>query len=812
MSDLKSRTSGIEFVPVRKDGGIKPQQWHVVLGVIIPAASIITELTTGLCGAGFFDPIPTPWHVLAVSSVPAANLLLWTHLRHGTTVNLSLAAFANGAALAIAGFYALLFLPLLPLAAIAVLAYGLGLLAFGPLMSFISAIQLRKAYRLHYPETSRRKPLLGGVVLGILSLLAFDVPTATTRLGVQMAASGDVAQRQRGIALLRLMSDEDHLLRLCYDARSASPGLLSWVIPTLYGKIFHPGQRALFISPAEAREVYYRIYGKPFNLKPAPYISGNWARFSDFEFDNDLGGTEVGGRVAGLNLVSSRMDGSISADDAVAYLEWIVEFRNTSGTQREARMELALPPGGVVSRASLWVNGEEREAAYGGRGQVREAYRQVAVVQRRDPLLVTTKGADRVLAQAFPVPPSGTIKFKIGITAPLDLHDPDKARLVLPAIVDRNFSFGEHVNHGLWLESKTPLTASAASLKVTKPDADLYRLKGMVNDKELARARPSVSAMRNPGARARAARIDDGEIIRQQVTTSPSSVPDAMIVVIDGSVQLGDIRSGVIEAIDTIPETARVGIMIAQEPPLSLPVAPWTMEQKKKAVTLIKNARFVGGQDNTPALADALLALENGPNAMLLWVHGPQPVAFSGSASQLEQVSTRLTHLPDVVLYGVEPGPNQALPDTPWAWGARSLPQSGAVAADLADFFVRTFNPQRIVIKRKQIPSSEGVDAGSQHIARLWAKDRVLTLMSEDAEKNRKEATALAARYHLVTPVSGAVVLETRQQFRANGLTPATKAKLPTVPEPHEWALLIIACLMLLWLAWRRRQQITAVH
>src|SRR5260370_33371760 len=103
---------------------------------------------------------------------------------------------------------------------------------------------------------------------------------------------------------------------------------------------------------------------------------------------------------------------------------------------REARMQIALPLGGVVSRATLWVDGEEREAAYGGRAEVREAYRRVAVQQRRDPLLVTTKGADRVLAQAFPVPrDGGTIKFKLGITAPLEITTPSQPRLALPALV-----------------------------------------------------------------------------------------------------------------------------------------------------------------------------------------------------------------------------------------------------------------------------------------------------------------------------------------------------------------------------------------
>jgi hypothetical protein len=67
----------------------------------------------------------------------------------------------------------------------------------------------------------------------------------------------------------------------------------------------------------------------------------------------------------------------------------------------------------------LWVNGEEREAAFAGRSQTREAYQKVAIQQRRDPVLVTTAGPDRVQMQCFPVPPNGGLmKIRIGITAP----------------------------------------------------------------------------------------------------------------------------------------------------------------------------------------------------------------------------------------------------------------------------------------------------------------------------------------------------------------------------------------------------------
>jgi len=84
--------------------------------------------------------------------------------------------------------------------------------------------------------------------------------------------------------------------------------------------------------------------------------------------------------------------------------------------------------------------------------------------------------------------------------------------------------------------------------------------------------------------------------------------------------------------------------------------------------------------------------------------------------------------------------------------------------------------------------------------------------MRTDPTGNRAAAVALASRYHLVTPVSGAVVLETQQQYDESRLTPVSQAQatVPTVPEPHEWALLLVACAMLAWFSWRGRQRLAA--
>ena len=805
MSDLQSKMAGIKFSAVAERPSPRlPGQWTLLIGVVYPLVVIAVELGTHMCAEAFFDPMPTYPHVLAVAFVPLCNLFLWRWMHTGDFRKLRWLAVANGMALAIAGFYALLFLPLLPAALLGII-FGIGLLPLAPLASFVCALRLRAALGARHMHQSFTRPRLVGLAMGLTVLFVLDIPAAATRLGVQWAASAETTQRERGLSLLRTFGDDDLLLRLCYGTMARPSGPLHALV-LLSGQNLWDNRQGSTISPDAAREVYYRAYGVPFTAVAAPFQEGKRSRLADFQFDADHGGTQVGGRLKALNIVSSRIDGSISGDDAVAYLEWTVEIRNTGAIPRESRLQLALPPGGVVSRATLWINGEEREAAYGGRSEVRAAYQRVAVQQRQDPLLVTTKGGDRILAQAFLVPANGgTIKFKLGITAPLDLTEPSNARLVLPAIVDRNFSFGADVRHDVWIESKQPVLASAPDLTASRTASGAYRVSGSIDDRALSWRRPTIRTSRDAAAVRRVARLDEGDAVMQEVTSGVAPSPAVLMLVIDGSARVKSSIPDLIAALDAIPATAKVGAMVAADPIQQIQPGLWSDAQKQNVVGLLRTAQFVGGQDNAPALASTLRMLEAYSNARIVWVHGPQPINFRGSAALLEQATSRLQRLPDVTLYSVEPGPNEVLPDAPWAWSARLLPRTAAPAADLSAFFAQ--QASTLAVRREQTGADGGFAKGSDHIARLWAKDRVLSLMRTDPAGNRAAAVLLATQYRLVTPVSGAVVLEIKQQYDESRLTPVSQATVPTIPEPHEWTLAFLACMMLAWFIWHQRQQ-----
>ncbi|MFO1061870.1 MAG: hypothetical protein U1E53_33480 [Dongiaceae bacterium] len=215
-------------------------------------------------------------------------------------------------------------------------------------------------------------------------------------------------------------------------------------------------------------------------------------------------------------------------------------------------------------------------------------------------------------------------------------------------------------------------------------------------------------------------------------------------------------------------------------------------------------ARSRGGQDNEGALADAVLAVEGVPGAALLWIAGPQPVRFRRDAGRLDQALDRAARLPALTLYAVGPGPNRLLGDRPWFWTARSVAWSGDPAADLAALLAGIWGPApQWRIARSEAPPAAGLPRASGHVARLWAAGRVLALATAPAAPDRAAAVALAAGYRLVTPVSGAVVLERRADYQANGLTPPEADAVPTIPEPDAWALLAVACLLLAALIWQ---------
>ncbi|HEX8389413.1 MAG TPA: VIT domain-containing protein [Sphingomonas sp.] len=760
----------------------------LIFGSILPAGVIVLELFTGLCAGTFFDPLPTAGHLLLAGSVPIINGTLWWGARERASGR-RVAVIAAGAALAVALAYSVLFLPMLPFAAIGIIFFGVGLLPFSPVFATIVAYRLGRDAAVD--REHGHAELWAGVALGAVAMVLVDLPATATHLALKRYG-GTPEERDGAVSLMRRLGDRELLLRSAYGDTQRATGLVSLALAG--GLSTGPDLRS-----DRARELYFRITGQAFNSVPRP---GHGLRDDlSFGWDEDQGGSDVGGRVDALSIRTSRIDGSAALRDNLAYLEWTMEIANRDPVAREARIVLALPEGAVASRATLWVDGEPREASVAGRAETRAAYRSV-VSTRRDPLLVTTDGAQRLLVQVFPVPADGQAKIRIGFTAPFRVAPDGRRDLALPAIVDGNFAPGNATRHSLWVEADGPLRATEPGLQVggttisgDVSGADLVRRPRLLAP---ALTRPLISVGAAP-ATAKAPAL----AVMQKVERIAPLRPGVLMLVLDGSVGNRRAAEALPDALDVIPTGVPVGIAVADDQPTLVAPAPWSPRQKERVVAAIRAARFRGGHDDRDALAAALAhaAGPSGPAGAVLWVHGAQPVDLAETTARLEQTLDRSTRLPRLVRLQSEPGRARSLEGEPLFDTARLVTPTRDFAADLRGVLAELSGATATWRVVRNETTARG--AGSAHVVRLWAAERIAA-RSGATGPGRDEAIRLAHRLNLVTTLSGAVVLETDKDYERNGLPVPGAEEVPTVPEPETWALIGMVALLSMWLL--RRQ------
>jgi hypothetical protein len=771
------------------------------LGVIMPAISITVEASTHICAELFFDPIPTTWHLLLVIFVPLAQLQVWFTIRRGTPERLWLAGFVNAIAIGISIFYSIVYLPIVPLAFLTLIV-GLGFLPLAAYFSLIAAMVMR--HKLNQiaatspPRafTLKKRGLLVGLGVILVVFGVIELPATLTRIGLQKAGSDSPQTRAEGMRFLRTYGNKDALLRSCYSQSGIATDLIGFAF-----LMENP------VPPGEAQKIYYRVTGETFDSSlPPERIGGRLIPQDTVDWDDDQGGSRIHGKLKGLSLANSKLEATVDGDGGVGYMEWTLVFRNDSSDQREARTEVQLPPGGVVSRLSLWVNGEPREAAFAGRGKVREAYQQVAIRQRRDPVLITTAGRDRILVQCFPVPfNGGEMKIRFGITLPLPLEELNRAQLLLPYFADRNFRIPDDVYHVVRIKSKSRLWPFNETFRTSVEGADSV-LSGSISDEELSQPRSAILVSRSDVKQMWSKDpFEKGLFVQQKIEEQTPAHVSRIVLVVDTSGTMYRWRGHLQNAVASLPREMDVKMVLADadlnDSFKSLASGPDEIH------SALDYANFVGGADNLPALLKAwdLAAEKPGINA-IVWIHDPQRLLIRAP----EELTQRWNNRPyGPTLYSVQAtrGADVIERTLDGFEEVKSVARTGELDQDLEFLFLRltrrmkTYEYVRSSYQLDQAPESLET---SDHLARLWANDEVARILAPRNAELEDEAITVAARYQLVTPVSGAVVLETEEQYRANDLKPVDAGTVPTIPEPEMIVLFIVAGAFLIWIAYMK--------
>jgi len=773
-----------------------------VLGVVLPIGTILFEWTSRLSAQELLDPIPTPFHGILLLLVPAVYALgLWFRSRAPRRVP-AFYPWSLALALGVSGAYAVAFAPIYPWALVGIIVFGLGLIPLTPLIAWIVGWILwreaRKAAVAQHQPWPRRAWVVSWMTALALGVAA--LPDVLTEHLIRVAIDAESpGERSQSVQRLRSWGDPDVLLRACYGRRRA-----------LWDDLLGRPQ----LTPERVQTVYFQVTGRPFNAVRPP-LNQHWGVgrqvLSDFEWDVSLGGEAVAGQVSGLSLRSSRLDGQASVPDGWEYVEWTLEFQNDhDGRQREARAEIQLPPGGVVSRVTLWVHGEEREAAFAGRGETRAAYQQVAVAQRRDPILVTTSGPDRVLMQCFPIEPrGGTMKVRLGITAPLLPVGGGELRYVWPRFTERNFRIDPGLEHHVWLEGGMPAARvpSGWSADAQRPEVLRSVLPQSVVSEGFAPVPFQVSGEKPTSAWALDDRSSPARWIRQTLVDGPSVSEGRLAIVLDGGVQGSEAWESTMKVLGATAARGDLRVYVAHDGVhrvAEVLEGPFRAATNQMARSVGASLVFEGGQDPIPALEAAWQWASETPRGRVLWIHGPLPVLVGNTAAltqSIDRVGDRGTVLMD---FEVHPGPNLLMRDL----GSRESVVIWPRVAGLEEDLQRCVDQLGGIRRgrewlREAFTEAPGVKAtGSRHLVRLWVRDHIRKLT---AERRVAEAVEWAGRWQLVTPVSGAVVLETRAQYAEAGLKPVDPLTTPqVVPEPQTWMLMVVGVALLFWTGRRR--------
>ena len=617
-----------------------------------------------------------------------------------------------------------------------------------------------------------------------------------TRALADDAANTNAVWHQGALSAIRVVGDTNAIHRACYQQGQPSLEIAGWILSGApLGTPFNGTAQAL--GPEKARELYYLVTGKLFSdvppkrgRIPRPAFGRDrrdgGSEAEEWVWDGERGSSDVGARLQGLSLVNSAMQWHVENAAGLAYGEWTLEYENLHANPQEARCQVLLPPGGTVSRLTLWVNGQPQEAAFDARAKVTAAYTQVVNVERRDPVLVTMVGPDRVLVQCFPVPAKGGhMKIRLGITAPVD--GTTRNRLWMPCFLERNFNATATLRHHLELTADGAFDQAKAEGKTWSagrevPTADLAHASFSFDPKALAGVVWAEDKLGGP---------KEGKyLVRESV---PAALPSwqEVVCVIDTSVGLKPYRAALTSALLALPPEVKLTALLADD-------ASFRKADRQGLAAGLDAVGFTGGRDNTPAMLEAIKLVQASPNACVLWLHGPQPVVFGAQRTAWN------LHAP-VTVYPVEleTGPNRVLEQLYRVAIVRPVPRiTGAadVTSVVHDLVTAPVASRHRFSHRTTPPAGDAV-AVSDQLVRHWVYGEVLAHFRGLNDVPDAQA-ALASRYQLVTPYSGAVVLETKEQYQKAGLTPAEASMSPALPgstpEPSTSLLLLLGLGLLL--------------
>lgn len=471
----------------------------------------------------------------------------------------------------------------------------------------------------------------------------------------------------------------------------------------------------------------------------------------------------------------------------------------SGNSQREAIYTFHLPEGGLVSSLSLWIDGTEQKGVLTSRGKADTAYRTVVGVYRRDPSVVHWQEGNTVSVRVFPVPPQTGRRFKIGITAPLEKDGQD--------LVYRNSYFdgpsGADAAGTIHVQPMEPVSGLQQPRSWDTPLEykggytpawELrFRDKGVANTSFRFNGKQYTTEACQPAADPlplRQVYLDINKSwTREEFETIFAALPDSRLFAYSPDAGLVPLTSGNKDAVfDDLSDlqfslfplsliTDRAGSLLISKSTLSSP-----------SIADIRESKFPEQLQNSFAATGRICLFHLGP-----------------------QLSPYLKTLKECGAFRFEAGDMATLKDHIRQHRfAGNTEQKGVVVIDPAGILIRRSD----WAATGQPASGDGI--APDHLLRLFAYRRIMQQLSgrlpdENPGLNNQggdeSIVDIAKEAHIVSPVSSLIVLESQADYARftiteskNSLKNASLQGKGAVPEPGEWALIIIVIFIFLYI------------
>lgn len=477
----------------------------------------------------------------------------------------------------------------------------------------------------------------------------------------------------------------------------------------------------------------------------------------------------------------------------LAYTEKTLTIANTaqnSWQTQEAIYTFYLPEGSVATSLSLWINGKEEKGYLTTKSKAQAAYTTIVGVESRDPSVVHWQEGNTLSVRVFPCTSQEARRVKIGITSPLKENNgeliyeniyfkgPEASNA--KEIVKIDFSQSAENLSNPWNTTSTGTIENSGSYK------PYWQLR--FNTPQLSKKPFSFQGK--------------SYVISSLDIQKEAYQPDSIFLDVNAEWSKSDF--------DDLYETFKNGSLLVWKDGLiqlnehNKDMLFYELKENHFSLfplyriptTSTKCLLITKGTLKAPSLKD----LDGSSfSASIKNINtDKEPIQI---ASLNETLSPYLKTLKELGVIAVNQTTIEQL-------------KNGEIYKILPSPTQKAVNIENANMQIKEVPTTSEKTDAPNHLLRLYAYNHIMQQIGANYFKQDYLSDSLiqeAATANIVTPISSLIVLETQADYERfdikksqNSLENATLKSSGSVPEPHEWLLIITFACIVLYLLLKR--------